>query len=450
MVTAERVFTLYICFQFRADAVSECERRVYAKYEHRELDITPEPEGTTMSECWLECNSCGTKVPLDELKGACNCGGALLVRYDMDELKREITKEKISGRKPDMWRYAELLPVRKASSRITLGEGYTPLIKFQPEKLLFKDLWVKREDLNPTGSFKARGLALAVSLLHERGYRKVAVPSNGNAASALAAYAARAQMESYVFVPKDCPTYIIEECLHYGANTSLVDGYIHHAAKIVEDGKKDQSWFHVGTLKEPGRVEGKKTMGLEVAEQFDWQLPDVIVYPTGGGSGVIGMWKAFHELVQLGFVKDGLPRFISVQEKGCQPLVDGLKPEHERSAEAFQEVTSSPTGMRVPKPPNLPILLNIIRETGGTAVAVSGSEIAAAQRMFGTGGITSSPEGAATLAGLLRLQEEGLVQSHERIVLFNTSHAMKYRSYPLDLPIPAVKNYAEWLAATNR
>jgi threonine synthase len=317
-------------------------------------------------------------------------------------------------------------------------------------KLPLRELWLKREEQNPTGSFKARGFSVAVSLLNERGYKKLAVPSNGNAASSLAAYAAYAGMEAFVFLPKDTPTMIVQECMLYGAQTYLVDGFIHDASAIITDGMEEQGWFHVGTLREPGRVEGKKTMGLEVAEQLNWDMPDVIVYPTGGGSGIIGMWKAFKELKELGFIHGELPRLISVQEAGCQPLVDGMNKdiesaEEEEGMHKVTAVTASPTGMRVPNPPDEGLILSILLETGGTAVAVSREDISTAQHVLGSQGISSSPEGAATWAALSQLLERGFLERTDRVVLFNTSHAMKYLPGRIDRKIPVVKDYRDWL-----
>jgi threonine synthase len=350
-----------------------------------------------------------------------------------------------------MWRYAELLPVQEMEHAVSLGEGGTPLLRLNhAEKIMpLKKLWVKREEQNPSGSFKARGFSVAVSVAVEHGVRKVAVNSNGNAASALAAYAARAGIEAYVFLPKDCPGLIVEECIHYGAHTYLVDGFIHDAGKIIQDGAIEQGWHHVGTLKEPGRAEGKKTMGLELAEQLNWKLPDVIIYPTGGGSGVIGMWNAFRQLQQLGFIDGDLPRMVSVQEAGCQPLVDAV--ERGRFVPQADGVSSTPTGMRVPNPPDGELILSILRESGGTALAVTPNEIRQAQATLGKQGISSSPEGSAAWAGLVRLIDQGWIRTNDEVVLFNTSHAMKYWSWSSNTAnLPVVKTYSDWLKINNR
>lgn len=403
-------------------------------------------------KCRLVCARCATCYPF-QLRGKCDCGGVLLAEYDVERAGRTMTKQRLKDRPFTMWRYAEMLPIGDASSIVSLGEGGTPLIRLHglERELSLGPIWVKREEQNPTGSFKARGMSVAVSLLRERRVGKAAVPSNGNAASALAAYAARAGIEAHVVLPRDCPRPIVEECRQYGAAVTLIDGLIHQAGAVVEQGVREHGWRHVGTLKEPGRVEGKKTMGYELAEQLGWKLPDVIVYPTGGGSGIIGMWKAFRELRALGWANGDMPRFVCVQEQGCQPVVDAVLAERRAADDAAglariaslpsgaadsrrfratpnDRVASQPTGMRVPCPPDGELLVAIVLETHGTGVAVSAAEIAAAQRDFGRAGISASPEGAATLAGLRRLREEGVVARGDTVVLFNTAHALKYRS----------------------
>src|SRR5665647_837260 len=282
-------------------------------------------EACGMSRFLLTCTECN-KTEAFVLKGKCECGGTLLVEYDLELAAKSFTKANLKERPSSMWKYHELLPITNLDCIVSLGEGGTPLIRLNTweKKLPLDQLYIKREEQNPTGSFKARGFSTALSLLKERGIKKAAVPSNGNAASAFAAYSSRAGIISYVFIPKDCPSLIVEECLLYGAKTSLVDGLIHEAGAIVEAGKVEQGWFNVGTLKEPGRVEGKKTMGFEIAEQLNWILPDVIIYPTGGGSGVIGLWKAFYQLLKLGLVEGDMPRIVAVQEKGCTPICNAF------------------------------------------------------------------------------------------------------------------------------
>ncbi|PZD96349.1 threonine synthase [Paenibacillus sambharensis] len=396
------------------------------------------------------CRSCGQRQSFRPGPSTCSCGGTLLVEYDLERAGRTLTKESLKHRVSSMWRYRELLPVQHEDHIISLGEGWSPLIRMhQAERLLpVGKLWVKREEQNPTGSFKSRGFSAALSIARAHGIKKVAVNSNGNAASALAAYAAYAGMEAYVFVPRDCPGLIVEECVQYGAHTCLVDGFIHDAGKIISDGQQVQGWYNVGTLKEPGRAEGKKTMGLELAEQLNWKLPDVIIYPTGGGSGVIGMWNAFQQLKQLGFINGDLPRMVSVQEAGCQPLVDSMAGSGEFKPQV-KHVISSPTGMRVPNPPDGHLILSILQESGGTAVAVTREEIQQAGAAYGRLGISASPEGAATLAGLTRLLDQSWIRPDDEVVLFNTSHAVKYLPWKPASSLPVVKTYQDWLQAVK-
>lgn len=393
----------------------------------------------------LKCKRCGKQKPFVIKENKCCCGGTLLVEYDLEAVSRTMTKDGLKDRATTMWRYAELLPVEKKENIVSLGEGWTPLIRLHHAEQTFplKQLWVKREEQNPTGSFKARGFSAALSIAKEYGIEKVAVNSNGNAASALSAYAGYAGMEAYVFLPQDCPRLIVEECVHYGAHTFLVDGFIHDAGKIIQDGEQDQNWYHVGTLKEPGRAEGKKTMGLELAEQLHWKLPDVIIYPTGGGSGIIGMWNAFQQLKQLGFIDGDLPRMVSVQEVGCHPLVHAIENAGNYKPQSHG-VDSTPTGMRVPNPPDGELIVSILRQSGGNAVAVSPEEIETAQSLFGKQGISASPEGAATWAGLNRLIDQEWIRPNDVVVLFNTSHAMKYLPWN-HKSFPVVRTYQDWL-----
>ncbi|WP_188647114.1 threonine synthase [Marinithermofilum abyssi] len=392
----------------------------------------------------MVCSAC-SKSRAFELIGMCDCGGVWMVEYDLDRVKAKMTREVLQRRPASMWRYRELLPVQNQQAVVSLGEGWTPLLSLDrwAKSLPVGQIWVKREEQNPTGSFKARGFSVAVSLLQERSIRKAAVPSNGNAASALAAYAARAGIEAYVFVPQDCPGMFVREAVSFGASTWLVDGLIHDAGKIIEDGKKEHGWFNVGTAKEPGRLEGKKTMGLEMAEQMGWQLPDVILYPTGGGSGLIGIWKAFRELKALGLVQGEMPRFVSVQEEGCTPIVDAVKKQTTQVIPPANPPASSPTGVRVPRPPAGALILSILRETEGTAVAVTAEEIADAQRILGAHGISASPEGGAVAAALLWLCDSGFIRSDDRVVLFNTAHALKYWHYPAPREISVIREYRE-------
>ncbi|MCD9026481.1 threonine synthase [Cohnella silvisoli] len=398
-----------------------------------------------MTRIGMACTKCGNNQAFSYDHVTCACGGSLLVQYDMELAAKTMTKQAIQSRPSSMWRYKELLPVSSPEDVVSLGEGWTPLsyMNIQGIGLPVDHVWIKREELNPTGSFKARGMSVAVSLLKERKARYAAVSSNGNAASALAAYAGCAGIEAIVFLPEDCPPLIVQECLSYGARTFRVQGLIQDAGQWVEAGKHLFGWSTVATLKEPGRVEGKKTMGFELAEQLGWKLPSVIIYPTGGGSGLIGMWKAFHELKQMGMIADPLPRMVSVQDAGCSPLVSAMG-NHATVLDA-----PAATGMRVPRPPDIDLLLHILKETGGKAVAVNQVEIDGAQRYLGYRGVSSSPEGAATWAGLLKLCEEGWIRRDDSVVLFNTCHGLKYgKSLGLE-SVPLLANLKELFYHTS-
>lgn len=404
----------------------------------------------------LTCAACGMQREFALQAARCVCGGTLLAEYDLDFVRRTMTGEALRSRAWNMWRYMELLPLTNERNMVSLGEGGTPLLRLpEAERALgLLGLWIKREEQNPTGSFKARGFSVALSVAREHGVKQVAVGSNGNAASALAAYAARAGMKAWVFIPRDAPGLIAEECIHYGARTYLVDGFIHDAGRIAEEGARAGWWHNVGTLKEPGRAEGKKTMGLELAEQLGWRLPDVIIYPTGGGSGIIGMWNAFRQLRALGLAKGDMPRLVSVQEEGCTPIVDAVTAEEDPAGaipqrwtfaggNSLRPVQPSPTGMRVPVPPDLSLIVRILRETGGTALAVSKQAIGEAAAALGRMGISSSPEGAAAWAGMLELSARGWLRQGERVVVFNTCHAMKYWPWQGSRTLPVVRSFAD-------
>ncbi|WP_409345984.1 threonine synthase [Paenibacillus sp. MBLB4367] len=399
-----------------------------------------------MERFLLTCTRCGNTEPFD-VKGKCGCGGTFLVEYDLPYLRKTWNRESLARRPWTMWRYRELLPVRQQACPVTLGEGGTPLLRLTPleRRLGLGGLYSKREEINPTGSFKARGFSVAVTLLQERGIRKVAVNSNGNAASALAAYAACAGMEAFVFVPMDCPGLIVEEAVHYGARVFLVDGLIQDAGRIVGRGIAEQGWFHAGTLREPGRAEGKKTMGLEVAEQLGWAMPNVILYPTGGGSGIVGLWRAFAQLKELGWVQGDLPRLVSVQESGCEPIVRLL---HDREGDSAApcdggSCDASPTGLLVPEPPDGKLIASILKQSGGDAIAVTREEIRQAQCESARMGLSASPEGAAAFAGLFRLCERRAVLPGETVVCFNTSHAAKYWPWQCHTSLPVVRCYED-------
>jgi len=366
----------------------------------------------------------------DRVQHLCSCGGPLLVRYDLEGIRGAWSPAQVREGPPNMWRYAPVLPPANESI-VTLGEGMTPLIRARRlgARLGAQDLWIKDEGLNPTGSFKARGLACAVSMAVELGVRKMAIPSAGNAASALAAYAAAAGIEAHIFMPRDVPQANYIECQAFGAFVTLVDGLISDCAKLVAAGAagviKD-GWYDISTLKEPYRIEGKKTMGYEVAEQFDWQLPDAIFYPTGGGVGMIGMWKAFEEMEAMGWIGGKRPKMIAVQVEGCQPVVRAFERGETRS-QFWENASTVAAGLRVPKPLGDFLILEAVRASGGTALAVSDPELLdAGIRLARDEGIFAAPEGAACVAALEKLLASGFLKPAERIVIYNTGAGLKY------------------------
>ena len=382
-----------------------------------------------MNVTHLYCSACGEIFEPNKLYNLCTkCGMPLMVAYDLKKVSQSLTKESLKDRVSTLWRYAEVLPVENEENRITLGEGWTPLhhAKTLGEKYALPNLFIKDESANPTQSFKARGMTMAVSMAKELGVKKVAVPSAGNAAGALSAYAALAGMEAHIFVPMDTPRACIIECKVLGANVNLVDGLITDCGKIVGERKEAEGWFDVSTLKEPYRIEGKKTMGYELAEQMNWELPDVIFYPTGGGTGLIGMWKAFDEMEQMGWIGSVRPRMISVQSEGCSPIVDAFHQNLEHGADIENPHTVA-SGLRVPKAIGDFIMLDILRKSGGTAVAVSDKRLVEDSIEIGANeGIFAAPEGGALLAALKELLETGEVKHDEKIVLFNTGSGIKY------------------------
>jgi len=352
----------------------------------------------------------------------------LLVRYDLERAKMFLKKESLATRRPDMWRYREMLPVERDENIVSLGEGWTPLLRATRlgRRVGVPDLFIKDESQNPTQSFKARGMAAAVSMAKELGVKKLAVPSAGNAAGALAAYAARAGLKSYIFMPRDTPRANVVECQQTGAHVTLMDGLITDCGAEVGRRKEKEGWFDVSTLKEPYRIEGKKTLGYELAEQMEWRLPDVIIYPTGGGTGLIGMWKAFDEMEQLGWIGSKRPRMVTVQAEGCAPIVRAFE-EGNRFADEFPNAATAASGLRVPKAVGDFLILDALRASGGTAVAVSDEELIEAVHDIGAvEGVFCAPEGAACLPALRKLVESGEVNKHERVVLFNTGSGVKY------------------------
>ena len=374
----------------------------------------------------LECSYSGETYEADRIHGLSREGKPLLVRYDLDALGAELDRETLSARSGGLWKYLEFLPVRRGENIISLGEELTPLVALPdlqagPGRLLVKD-----EGRLPTGSFKARGLALAVSMAKELGIRSVAMPTNGNAGAALAAYASRARIESWVFCPDDTPEINVRETALQGAKVWRVNGLINDCGRLVEEGRETMGWFDFSTLKEPYRIEGKKTMGLELAEQLGWELPDVILYPTGGGTGLIGMWKAFAELRELGWVSAKLPRMVAVQSTGCAPMVRAFEAGLEH-AEPWEDAATVAAGIRVPGAVGDFLILRAVRESGGFAVAVSDESILAARdRAASESGFLMCPEGAATLAAYLQEVGGGRIRPDESAVLFNCATGLKY------------------------
>ena len=382
-----------------------------------------------MNVTYLECGLCGLKHEAHRLHNLCTaCGKPLLVRYDLERAKMTLTKESLANRRPDLWRYREVLPVEDDKNIISLGEGWTPLLHAPRlgKRVGIHELYIKDEAQNPTQSFKARGMAAAVSMAKELGVTKLAVPSAGNAAGALAAYAARAGLKSYIFMPRDTPRANVVECEQTGARVTLMDGLITDCGAEVGRRKEKEGWFDVSTLKEHYRVEGKKTLGYEVAEQLNWELPDVIIYPTGGGTGLIGMWKAFDEMEQMGWIGSRRPRMVTVQAEGCAPIVRAFE-EGNRFADEFPNAATTASGLRVPKAIGDFLILDALRNSGGTAVSVTDEELIAATREIGAAeGVFCAPEGAACLPALRKLMETGEVNRGERVVLFNTGSGVKY------------------------
>ncbi|MBC7930820.1 MAG: threonine synthase [Rubrivivax sp.] len=377
----------------------------------------------------LECAACGAQHEARRLQNLCaKCGKPLLVRYDLERAARTLTKESLKGRRADLWRYREALPVEREENIVSLGEGWTPLLRAERlgERLGLKQLYIKDESLNPTQSFKARGMSAAVSMAKELGARKLAAPSAGNAAGALAAYAARAGLEAYIFMPRDTPRANVVECEQTGAHVTLMDGLITDCGAEVARRKDAEGWFDVSTLKEPYRVEGKKTLGYELAEQLDWELPDWVFYPTGGGTGLVGMWKAFEEMEQMGWIGGKRPRMVTVQAAGCAPIVRAFET-GQRHADEFPNAATVASGLRVPKAIGDFLILDALRASGGTAIAVTDTELLAAVKEIGAAeGLFVAPEGAACLPALKVLIERGVVKPDERVVLFNTGAGVKY------------------------
>lgn len=377
----------------------------------------------------LECSDCGKRLTADRLWNLCpDCGRPLLARYDTKEAGKALTPDVLAMREPTLWRYREMLPVRDPAAIVTLGEGGTPLMHARRlgERLGMDGLYIKDESINPTGSFKARGLSMAVSRALELGAESLAIPSAGNAAGALAAYGARAGIPVHVFMPRDTPRPFIAECRAHGAAVELVDGLITDCGRQVAARKDAEGWFDVSTLKEPYRVEGKKTMGYELAEQCGWVLPDAILYPAGGGTGLIGMWKAFSEMEALGWIGPERPRMVAVQAAGCQPIVRAWEQQWP-DAPAWENARTLASGLRVPAAVGDRLMLAAIRESGGDAVAVPDGDMVSGVREIGAfEGIFAAPEGGAVLAGLRKMIALGRIDRSDRVVLFITGSGHKY------------------------
>lgn len=399
-----------------------------------EIEIT----GRLLFAMDLQCTKCGSRFDANRGLNVCTTdSGVLFARYDLPKLKQSFKPQLLRGREASLWRYREVLPQVEP---ITLGEGFTPLLPSRE----FPNVWIKDEGLNPTGSFKARGITVAISVAKSLGLKKVAMPSAGNAGSALAAYAAAAGIEAHIFMPQDVPLANRIECEAYGARMTLVNGLISDCARIVSERKEKEGWFDLSTLKEPYRVEGKKTMAYELFEQLDGKLPDAIIFPSGGGVGVIGMWKAFDEMQQLGWISKERPRMVVVQAEGCAPLVKAWK-EGKSTAEPWQNAATIAAGLRVPKSYGDYLVLDILKQSRGTAIAVSDAEIRDAVRHWAsTEGIFAAPEGAASLAAYRKLRKsdrgEAFLSEEDKVVLFNTGTGLKYLDVLQEKKLPSSRH----------
>ncbi|MGB9778084.1 MAG: threonine synthase [Candidatus Bathyarchaeales archaeon] len=373
-----------------------------------------------------ECTKCGEIFPPDNILTICpKCGGALLFQYDLTRVAEKVSKRALENREDTFWKFHELLPLSSPDNIVSLGEPYTPILQFQMDDKAVSKIFLKDDGRLPTGTFKARGMAVAVSKLKELKVKRVALPSAGNAAAALAAYGAKAGMEVYVFMPKDVPESNIKECVSMGAKVYLVDGLINDAAEMVKKFGKDYGWLDVSTNKQPYRYEGYKAIAFEIAEQFNWDLPDNIIFPTGGGEGIIGLWKGFKDLTELGWTEK-VPRLIIVQSTGCAPLVKAYNSGEAEVKEAWENAETIATGLRVPRPYASYLVLRALRETKGMAVAVDDTEIMASMKTFLKNGVYACPEASATLPALNKLENEGAIGKDESVLLYLTGNAMKY------------------------
>jgi threonine synthase len=380
---------------------------------------------------WLECARCHVAYDTAELRNLCRCGGILLARYRLEEAARTMTREAIAARAPTLWRYAEVLP--GSTDPVSLGEGMTPLLplRFLGSEFGLEALLLKDESQNPTGSFKARGMATAVTMARRLGARRIALPSAGNAGGAAAAYGALAGLGVELFLPDDTPEPFRLEAAAHGARVHLVRGDIAVCGRVMRDHEEAAEWFDLSTMREPYRCEGKKTLGYEIAEQLGWALPDVILYPTGGGTGLIGMWKAFEEMEQLGLVPPGVrPKMVAVQAEGCAPVVEAFAAGAPKVA-PWDNARTYASGLRVPAPAGDALILQALKESAGTALAVTDEEMAAGQLELARGeGVFACPEGGATIAAVRRLVSSGFLSRTDRVVIFNTGTGLKYPRVP--------------------
>lgn len=396
---------------------------------------TDRPTFVTDLTCGLE----GDHYESDVIHELSKAGRPLIVNYDLDGINAAVSKEELASRPADLWRYREFLPVRNTENIVSLGEIQTPLVSLPKLQAGKGELLVKDEGRLPTGSFKARGLCLAVSMAKELGISKIAMPTNGNAGAALAAYATRADIETYIFCPDDTPEINVREIAAQGAKVWRVNGLINDCGRIVGEGKGPMNWFDLSTLKEPYRIEGKKTMGLELADQMGWKVPDIIFYPTGGGTGLIGMWKAFNELKKMGWIEGKLPRMVAVQATGCAPIVKAWK-EGKRHAELWENAHTVAAGIRVPVAVGDFLIIDAVRESGGFGAAVDDDAIiAAGEEVSQKEGFLMCPEGAATYAAYKQGLENGTVSPDETAVLFNCATGLKYELPPADDALDCTK-----------
>jgi threonine synthase len=380
-----------------------------------------------MPDLQVQCSRCGEEFPPDKVLTVCTkCGGALLFRYDLQRVANTVSKDGLKKRSDSFWKFIELLPLSSAQSIVSLGEPYTPVLRFPQSSIEgLENVYVKDDGRLPTGTFKARGMAVGVSKLKELGIRRIAVPSAGNAGAALAAYGARAGLEVYAFMPKDVPQAILKECIYLGAKVYLVNGSINDAGEIVKKFEPKYDWFSISTNKQPYRVEGYKAIAFEIAEQFNWNPPDSIIFPTGGGEGVIGLWKGFKELTDIGWTKK-TPRIIIVQSTGCAPLVKAFINNEPEVKEPWQKAHTIATGLNVPFPYASYLILRALRETNGKATEVKDEEVISSMKTLFRKGIYACPEAAATLAALEKLKNQDTFDRGESILLYLTGNATKY------------------------